>query len=97
MITITNMTINGNFDWHNNAENLFVRGNFTKNGENNLTFFYCNMSHTDSQMSDNNVNVYINGDQVTYNINSTDLSLIAKFVNNVNTIISELNNTDNEE
>ena len=96
MITITNVTMNGNFEWNDNNETLFVRGNFTKNGENDLTSFYCNMSHTSSQTNDSNATVYINNGKVTYNINSTDLSLVTKFINNVSTIISELNNADNE-
>ena len=91
MITITNVTMNGNFEWNDSNETLFVRGNFTKNDENDLMSFYCNMSNISSQMNDDSANVYINGSQISYTINSTDLNLISKFVNNVSTIINDLN------
>lgn len=96
MITITNMTTNGNFEWDN--EIIKVSGTFSKSGDvsGELNSIYCNFADIDSEYQGDNANVYFNGGVPSYNINSANLTLLIKFINSIGTLISELNNTDDE-
>lgn len=96
MITITNMTTNGNFEWNNEA--IKANGSFSKSGDmsGNLVSIYCNFASVNGEYQGDNANIYFNNGVPSYNINSSNLILMAQFINNVNSLISELNNIANE-
>ena len=96
MITITNMTTNGNFEWNNEA--IKANGSFSKNGDasGNLISIYCNFASVNGEYQGDNANIYFNNGVPSYNINSNNLILMAQFINNVNSLISELSGNVNE-
>lgn len=96
MITITNMTTNGNFEWNN--EVIKANGSFNKSGDmsGNLISIYCNFASVNGEYQGDSANIYFNNGIPSYNINSTNLTLMVQFINNVNSLISELNNIANE-
>lgn len=96
MITITNMTTNGNFEWNN--ETIKANGSFSKNGDmnGNLISINCNFASANGEYQGDSANIYFNNGVPSYNINSTNLILMVQFINNVNSLISELNNIANE-
>lgn len=96
MITITNMTTNGNFEWNNEA--IKANGSFSKNGDANgdLISIYCNFASVNGEYQGDNANIYFNNGVPSYNINSNNLILMVQFINNVNSLISELNNIANK-
>lgn len=96
MITITNMTTNGNFEWNN--EIIKANGSFNKSGDANsdLISIYCNFASVNGEYQGDNANIYFNNSVPSYNINSNNLILMVQFINNVNSLISELNNIANE-
>lgn len=96
MITITNMTTNGNFEWNN--EIIKANGSFSKSGDmsGNLVSIYCNFASVNGEYQGDNANIYFNNGVPSYNINSNNLILMVQFINNVNSLISELNGNVNE-
>jgi len=96
MITITNMTTNGNFEWNNEA--IKANGSFSKSGDmgGNLVSIYCNFASVNGEYQGDNANIYFNNGVPSYNINSNNLILMVQFINNVNSLISELSGNVNE-
>lgn len=96
MITITNMTTNGNFEWNNEA--IKANGSFSKGGDasGNLISIYCNFAGVNGEYQGDNANIYFNNGVPSYNINSSNPMLMVQFINNVNSLISELNGNVNE-
>lgn len=96
MITITNMTTNGNFEWNN--EYIKANGSFSKNGDfgGNLINIYCNFTDINDDYHGDNATIYFNDGVPSYNINCTNLTLLTKFINSVDDLIDELNGVVDE-
>ena len=96
MITITNMTTNGNFEWNN--EVIKTNGSFSKSGDasGNLISIYCSFASVNGEYQGDNANIYFNNGVPSYNINSNNPILMVQFINNVSSLISELNGNINE-
>lgn len=93
------MTTNGNFEWNNGI--IKATGSFNKNGgiDGELKSIYCNFAEIDDDYQNDNVNIYFDNNTPAYNFNCNNLMLLLKFINGVDTLISEineLNTTENE-
>lgn len=93
MITITNVTTNGTFEWSN--ETLQGTGNFTKNDSGEIVQLYFNGSYKLDAQSQCQLSASKNGSSFYFNINCDNLALIIAFATNAPIIIQELSTLQN--